>query len=53
MTVSDGDRADWTREALSEALRRLEREHDERVEEMIRRFQAGPPAMGKKSPGMT
>jgi|LakMenEpi03Aug12_release.lakeMendotaPanAssembly.Ray.scaffolds.fasta_scaffold4230117_1 hypothetical protein len=37
-------------EALSEALRALEAEHERRVEEMIRQYQAGPPAAPEPDP---
>lgn len=42
VTGVEGDRPDWITEALSEALRAAEREHDRRVEEMIRRYQSAP-----------
>jgi hypothetical protein len=47
--VSD-DGSSGISEALSEALRALEAEHERRVEEMIRQYQAGPPAAPEPDP---
>lgn len=57
MSGGEQDRPDWIVEALSEALRAAEAEHDRRVEDMIRRYQSAPEAwdlgVEEKSPRMT